>query len=82
MSDFNSFLHLKCFIMFALVRYDFFLVSQSVNQGTVTPTSYNVISDNLGLDPDKLQRLTYKLTHLYFNWSVSIVMLGILYYES
>ena len=24
-------------------RYDFFLVSQSVNQGTVNPTSYNVI---------------------------------------
>ena len=24
-------------------RYDFFLVSQSVRQGTVNPTSYNVI---------------------------------------
>jgi Piwi domain. len=47
-------------------------VSQSVRQGTVSPTSYNVISDNVGLDPDKIQRLTYKLTHLYFNWSVSI----------
>jgi aubergine-like protein len=40
----------------------------------VSPTSYNVISDNVGLDPDKLQRLTYKLTHLYFNWSVSIAL--------
>ncbi|CAG2058743.1 unnamed protein product, partial [Timema podura] len=49
--------------------YDFYLVSQSVRQGTVSPTSYNVISDNIGLDPDKLQRLTYKLTHLYYNWS-------------
>lgn len=53
-------------------RYDFFLVSQSVRQGTVSPTSYNVISDNVGLDPDKLQRLTYKLTHLYFNWSGTV----------
>jgi len=26
-------------------RYDFFLVSQSVRQGTVNPTSYNVIKD-------------------------------------
>ncbi|KDR24113.1 Protein piwi, partial [Zootermopsis nevadensis] len=52
--------------------YDFFLVSQSVRQGTVSPTSYNVISDNVGLDPDKLQRLTYKLTHLYFNWSGTV----------
>merc|ERR1712098_860960 len=29
-------------------RYDFFLVSQSVRQGTVNPTSYNVIVDNSG----------------------------------
>ncbi|XP_046396962.1 piwi-like protein Siwi isoform X2 [Ischnura elegans] len=53
-------------------RYDFFLVSQSVKQGTVSPTSYNVIFDNLGLTPDKLQRLTFKLTHLYFNWSGTV----------
>nr|CAD7605072.1 unnamed protein product [Timema genevievae] len=52
--------------------YDFYLVSQSVRQGTVSPTSYNVISDNIGLDPDKLQRLTYKLTHLYYNWSGTV----------
>ncbi|XP_021919553.1 piwi-like protein Siwi isoform X2 [Zootermopsis nevadensis] len=53
-------------------RFDFFLVSQSVRQGTVSPTSYNVISDNLELGPDKIQRLTYKLTHLYFNWSGTV----------
>ncbi|KAJ4439862.1 hypothetical protein ANN_07990 [Periplaneta americana] len=53
-------------------RYDFFLVSQSVLQGTVSPTSYNVIYDNVGLDADKLQRLTYKLTHMYFNWSGTV----------
>ena len=29
--------------------YDFFLVSQSVGQGTVNHTSYNVIEDNSGL---------------------------------
>jgi len=49
-------------------RYDFFLVSQSVTQGTVNPTSYNVIHDSSGLEPDKVQRLTYKLAHLYYNW--------------
>eukprot|EP00092_Neocalanus_flemingeri_P024564 GFUD01026642.1.p1 GENE.GFUD01026642.1~~GFUD01026642.1.p1 ORF type:complete len:216 (+),score=80.19 GFUD01026642.1:86-649(+) len=49
-------------------RYDFFLVSQSVRQGTVNPTSYNVIKDTSGLKPDHLQKLTYKLTHLYYNW--------------
>lgn len=49
--------------------YDFYLVSQAVNQGTVTPTHYNVIHDNMGLDADKIQLLTFKLTHLYYNWS-------------
>lgn len=49
-------------------RYDFYLVSQSVRQGTVNPTSYNVIHDDNKLPPGKMQMLTYKLTHLYFNW--------------
>lgn len=46
-------------------RYDFFLVSQQVNQGTATPTNYNVIYDTFGLPPDKLQQMTYIMCHLY-----------------
>jgi len=57
-----------------LFRYDFFLVSQSVRQGTVSPTHFNVIEDNSGLKPDHLQRLSYKLTHLYYNWPVSEII--------
>lgn len=57
--------------LFCFARYDFFLVSQSVRQGTVSPTHYNVIEDSSGLTPDHFQRLTYKLTHLYYNWPVS-----------
>ncbi|XP_072145087.1 piwi-like protein 1 [Dermacentor andersoni] len=53
-------------------RYDYFLVSQSVRQGTVAPTHYNVIYDTTGLKPDHMQRLSYKLTHLYFNWPGTI----------
>jgi aubergine-like protein len=49
-------------------RYDFYLVSQSVREGTVNPTSYNIILDESGWGPDKIQMLTYKLTHLYYNW--------------
>jgi len=49
-------------------RYDFFLISQSVRQGTVNPTSYNVVKDNSGLPAEVLQKLTYRLTHLYYNW--------------
>jgi len=52
--------------------YDFFLISQSVRQGTVTPTHYNIVYDTSGLKPDHFQRLTYKLTHLYYNWPGTI----------
>eukprot|EP00794_Sanderia_malayensis_P019493 gene19493-21418_t len=48
--------------------FDFFLVSQHVRQGTVTPTHYVVVHDESGLKADHLQRLSYKLTHLYYNW--------------
>nr|XP_003227897.2 PREDICTED: piwi-like protein 1 [Anolis carolinensis] len=48
--------------------YDFFIVSQSVKCGTVAPTHYNVIYDSSALKPDHMQRLTYKLCHMYYNW--------------
>ncbi|XP_039756127.1 piwi-like protein Ago3 [Pararge aegeria] len=48
--------------------YDFLIVSQKVNQGTVTPTHYVVIHDDSGMTPDQCQRLTYKMCHLYYNW--------------
>ncbi|KAM3867888.1 piwi-like protein 1 [Diretmus argenteus] len=48
--------------------YDFYIVSQAVRQGSVSPTHYNVVYDTSGLKPDHLQRLTYKLCHMYYNW--------------
>ena len=64
-------------IMFYNSRYDFFIVSQSVKEGTgtVTPTHYNVIHDTLYLSPDAVQSQTYKLCHMYYNFSVSIFFL-------
>lgn len=50
-------------------RYDFFLISQSVRQGTVAPTSYNIIADDTAWKPNHHQALAYKLCHLYFNWT-------------
>lgn len=49
-------------------RYEFFLVSQNCNQGTISPTNYHVIYDTTGFAPEKLQAWTYIQTHLYFNW--------------
>nr|XP_033813092.1 piwi-like protein 1 isoform X1 [Geotrypetes seraphini]XP_033813093.1 piwi-like protein 1 isoform X1 [Geotrypetes seraphini]XP_033813094.1 piwi-like protein 1 isoform X1 [Geotrypetes seraphini]XP_033813095.1 piwi-like protein 1 isoform X1 [Geotrypetes seraphini]XP_033813096.1 piwi-like protein 1 isoform X1 [Geotrypetes seraphini] len=49
--------------------YDFFIVSQAVKVGSVSPTHYNVVYDSSGLKPDHIQRLTYKLCHVYYNWA-------------
>jgi aubergine-like protein len=56
-------------------RYDFFLISQSVRQGTVAPTMFNIIKDDTNWKPHHHQQLAYKLTHLYYNWIVSIISL-------
>lgn len=53
-------------------RYDFYIVSQCVRQGTVSPTSYNIIEDTLGIDANRIQRFTYKMCHMYFNWSGTV----------
>ncbi|XP_075262677.1 piwi-like protein 1 [Convolutriloba macropyga] len=58
---------------------DFYLVSQSVRQGTVTPTRYVVLENTPGgvqervaLDVDTIQSLAFKLTFLYYNWPGSV----------
>ncbi|CAB3247796.1 unnamed protein product [Arctia plantaginis] len=53
-------------------RYDFYLISQNVREGTIAPTAYNIIEDTTNLAPDRIQWLTYKLTHLYFNCSAQV----------
>ena len=47
-----------------------------LKQGTVQPTSYNVIFDGSGLKPELMQRFTYKLCHGYFNWMGTIAVPG------
>ncbi|XP_046398495.1 piwi-like protein Ago3 [Ischnura elegans] len=47
---------------------DFFLVSQSVREGTVTPTHYIILHDSSEMKIDHIQRLTYKLCFMYYNW--------------
>ncbi|KAH0547230.1 piwi-like protein Ago3 [Cotesia glomerata] len=52
--------------------YDFFLVPQTARQGTVTPTHYVVLRDDAEFKTDYIQRLTYKMCHLYYNWPGTI----------
>jgi len=35
-------------------------------------TSYNDISDNMGLSADNMQMLSYKMTHMYYNFSGTV----------
>ena len=48
------------------------MVSQKAGIGTVTPTHYMVINNEGGMKPDVLQRLTYRLTFMYFNWTGNV----------
>jgi len=50
------------------MRYDFYVISQSVREGTVAPTRYNIIEDETNFRIDIHQQLAFKLTHLYYNW--------------
>lgn len=52
--------------------FDFYLVSQKMRHGTVTPSHYVVIENEANVTPDILQQLSYKLTYQYFNWPGSI----------
>jgi len=51
---------------------NFYLISQRVNEGTVSPTHYVVLYDTTGLSKEHIQMLTSKLTHMYYNWPGTI----------
>ena len=37
--------------------------------GTVNPTHFVVVYDDSKLTPDTVQKMSYALTHMYFNWT-------------
>nr|CAD7440665.1 unnamed protein product [Timema bartmani] len=41
-------------------------------KGTVTPTHYVVVYDSANMKPDHVQRFTYKMCHMYYNWPGTI----------
>jgi len=55
-------------------QYDFYLVSHTDRKGTVAPTRYSVICDESGLPPEYIQNITYKMCHLYYNWTGTIAV--------
>ncbi|KAM9360170.1 piwi-like protein 2 [Symphorus nematophorus] len=51
---------------------DFYLMAQSIRQGCGLPTHYISLYNTANLTPDHLQRLTFKMCHLYWNWPSTI----------
>lgn len=50
----------------------FYLISQHFNQGTVTPSHYQVLHNDSNLTLRQIQLLSYKCTYLYYNWPGTI----------
>ncbi|KAM3867717.1 piwi-like protein 2 [Diretmus argenteus] len=51
---------------------DFYLMAHQIHQGCGLPTHYVCVYNTANLSPDHLQRLTYKMCHLYWNWPGTI----------
>nr|XP_055054548.1 piwi-like protein 2 [Misgurnus anguillicaudatus]XP_055054549.1 piwi-like protein 2 [Misgurnus anguillicaudatus]XP_055054550.1 piwi-like protein 2 [Misgurnus anguillicaudatus] len=51
---------------------DFYLMAHSIRQGCGLPTHYITVHNTANLTPDHLQRLTFKMCHLYWNWPGTI----------
>ena len=52
---------------------EFYMISQSSKNNTVSPTHFVMLDDPQGiLNLERLQILTYKLMHMYYNWAGQI----------
>ncbi|XP_074837852.1 piwi-like protein 2 [Carettochelys insculpta] len=51
---------------------DFYLLAHHIRQGCGIPTRYVCVLNTANLSPDHMQRLTFKLCHIYWNWPGTI----------
>ncbi|NXE70839.1 PIWL2 protein, partial [Calcarius ornatus] len=58
--------------LFGPCREDFFLLAHHSRQGCSVPTRYICMWNTANLSSEHLQRLTFKLCHLYWNWPGTI----------
>lgn len=52
--------------------YEFYLVSQSSNQGISQAMHYKIMFDEIELKPEDVHLLVYKMCFLYYNWTGGI----------
>lgn len=48
--------------------YDFLIVPMESTMSTIKPTYFNVVLDTSSFTPDVLQRISYAMTFMYYNW--------------
>ncbi|TEB19963.1 Ribonuclease H-like [Perkinsus sp. BL_2016] len=48
--------------------YGFYLVNQHVSRGSAAPTQYVVAYDSSGFSEDAIHHLTFRLSHMYYNF--------------
>lgn len=61
-------------------KVNFFMISQKVTQGTARPTHYEIIINQCKWDLPFLQKVTYDLTHLYYNWMGAVKVPAVVQY--
>lgn len=52
--------------------YDFFLVSTQSRQGVPIPSQFSVLKNDVGASPEDIQKLTYQLCYLYYNFNGAV----------
>ena len=61
-------------------EYDFYVVSQNSNRGSIVPNHYKVIHSDSKIEEGVLQELIFSQCFNYVNWTGSIKVPGILQY--
>lgn len=49
--------------------YEFYIQPQFVNQGTATPTKFQVLKDTTQMSLEELEHITYHMCYYYWNWT-------------
>jgi aubergine-like protein len=52
--------------------FEWFMVAQSVNQGTAVPTRYQCLLNEQNMSMEFLEKFSYQLSHVYYNWNSTI----------
>lgn len=52
--------------------YEFYIQPQFVNQGTATPTKFQVLMDDTSMTLEEIEQITYYMCYYYWNWAGAI----------